>query len=69
MKKDPTGSKNKYKHIGYHQFAMQVNDHAEIDFVINEKCIYRLVKELGMQSEYRQKNPYKNTDKPDFNVL
>lgn len=64
-KKDSKGNKNKYKFIGYRQLTMQVNNHDALNFVVNGKRVYRLAKELGMQSEYRQKNPYLNSDKPN----
>lgn len=63
--KDSKGNKNKYKFIGYRQLTMQINNHEELKFRVNGKRVYRLAKELGMQSEYRQKNPYQTSDKPN----
>ncbi len=64
-KKDENGHRNKYKYIGYRQLTMQVNLDEEINFPVNAKRIARLAKELGMQSEYRRKNPYQTDDAPN----
>lgn len=64
-KKDSNGNRYKYKYIGYRQLAMQINVSNELSYPVNSKRIARLAGELGMQSQYRQKNPYKDTDKPN----